>query len=179
MKKHFQFLITFVLLIYSIDSKSQEPEKLHRGEFASCGHNYNITTGFSHTKYNSFELSFGRSYNARWNAILEETFSLSEIGMEVLFFDQNKHYFAPKISCELIMFKIICLSRLNLLYYIEPNNSGSLKYRHEIGLSYRGFININYSYTFGLTNPNFLRSGSGINIQLNIPLGKRKRDSIC
>lgn len=98
--------------------------------------------------------------------------------MEILT-DKQKYFYAPKISCELDFYQIpICLSRLNLLYYINPNGEGSLKYRHEIGITYRGYINLNYSYTFGLTNKDFYKLGHGINLQLNVPLGKRKLDRV-
>ncbi len=171
---NFLFIIPAVLFA---QSDSIPKKKLHRSDLSSCGHNFIITPAYNRTKYNSFELSFGRSYSANWNAFLVETFGQYQVGIEVLT-NNDKIIYAPKFSAELSVFKIICLSRLNLLYYLNPDGEGSLKYKHEIGLTYRGYVNLNYCTTFNLTNKSYYDLGQGINLQLNLPLGRRKFDRI-
>lgn len=174
--------LTVTLLLLGNSSNGQTADsipknKLHGSDFSKCGHNFILTAGINRTNFTSYEISVGRSYSAEYNAVILETYSQYEIGMEILI-DQDKYFYAPKLSCELDVFKFICLSRLNLLYYINPNGQSSLKYRHEIGLTYRGYVNLNYSYTFGLTNKDFYKLGHGVNLQLNIPLGKRRQDRV-
>lgn len=176
--RFFSIIIFFLTKsLYGQTTDSIIKKKLHQSDYSRCGHNFILTTGISRTNFTSYEVSFGRSYSAEYNAVLLETYSQYEIGMEML--TDNKNYFyAPKISCELDIFKFFCLSRLNLLYYFNPYGDGSLKYRHEIGLTYRGYVNLNYSYTFNLTNKEFYKLENGINLQLNIPLGKRNTDRV-
>lgn len=178
------FLFSTALLLFgeqsngqTVQSDSIRNKKLHRSDLSRCGHNFIITSAYNRTNFNSFELSFGRSYSADWNAFLLETFSQYQVGCEALI-DNGKIIYAPKLSAELSAFKILCISRLNLLYYLNSSGQGSLKYRHEIGLTYRGYINLNYCYTFNLTNKSYYDLGHGLNIQLNIPIGHRKFDRI-
>jgi len=174
------FFIPVLLMTTGLSAQNDSllNKKLHGADYSRCGHNFVLIAGVNRSNFTSYELSFGRSYSAQYNALIPETFSQYAIGMDILT-DKDKLFIAPKISCELDFFPIpLCLSRLNLLYYIDPNGEGSLKYRHEIGLSYRGYVNLNYSYTLNLTNKDFYRSGHGINLQLNIPLGKRKIDRV-
>ncbi len=155
-----------------------KPKKeMHKSDYNKCGHNMNITTGVSFGKYTAFELSVGRSYSAYYNSPILETFSQYAFGMELLL-DTSGNVFAPKVSTELVILKAICISRLNLLYYIGPEGDASLKYRHEIGVSYRGFVSVNYAHTFNFTNKKFVPPGNSLNIQINVPLGKRKWDSV-
>lgn len=171
-------IFIFILPAFSFGQLDSIPKKkLHPSDLTRCGHNFIITPAYNRTKYNSFELSFGRSYSADWNAFLLETFRQYQVGIEVVT-DNNKIIYAPKISAELSAFKIICLSRLNLLYYLNPDGEGSLKYKHEIGLTYRGYVNLNYCIIFNLTNKSYYDLGQGINLQLNLPLGRRKFDRI-
>jgi hypothetical protein len=174
---NFLFLIFMLPTILFGQLDSIPKRKLHRSDFSRCGHNIIITTSYNRTKYNSFECSFGRSYSADWNAVLSESFGQYQLGLEALM-DGDKIIYAPKICAELSLFKIICISRLNLLYYLNPDGAGSLKYRHEIGLTYRGYVNLNYCMTFNFTNKLYYNLGQGLNLQINIPLGRRKFDRI-
>ncbi len=171
------FLIFILPTIAFGQSDSIPKRKLHRSDLSNCGHNFIITTAYNRTRYNSFECSIGRSYSAEWNAFLLETFGQYQLGIEALTTNE-KIIYAPKISVEISMFKIFCLSRLNLLYYINPDGEGSLKYRHEIGLTYRGYVNLNYCMNFNFTNNSYYDLGHGLNLQLNIPLGRRKFDRV-
>jgi hypothetical protein len=87
--------------------------------------------------------------------------------------------FAPKIFYELDPFlPPMCLSRVNLLYVTDFKGRGSLKYRHEIGFSFEGGFNVNYGYTFNLTNKSFFRTTHSLNLQWNIFVGKRNWENI-
>lgn len=171
--------VTLLISVHRLNAQldSIPKKKFHQSDLNRCGHNFIITSGYYRTNFNSFQLSFGRSYSANWNAFLLETFGQYQLGIEGLA-DNNRIVYAPKLSAELSIFKILCLARLNLLYYLNPNGEGSLKYRHEIGLTYRGYVNLNYSFTFNLTNKSYYDLGHGINLQLNIPLGPRRFDRI-
>ena len=146
---------------------------LHRSDFSQCGHNITLTTALHIANYSSAEISLSRGYS---NKGFIGTFSQYGLGIEFIY-THNRLIYLPKISCELDgLLPPICVSRMNLLYATDFGSNGSLKYRHEIGYSYRGIINITYSYTFNITEIHYLRMTHGINLQWNIFLGKRKWD---
>jgi hypothetical protein len=179
------FFLRVVAIAQDIDSTAiNKNTKLHRGE-TECGHNYIMTTGIHVGRYSSFELSFSRGYS--WSSGgYPGTFNQYGIGMEFYYYNkgiefhpnETKFVYAPKISFELDPFlPRLCLSRINLLYVTDFKNNSSLKYRHEVGLSLYGIVNLTYGYTFNLTNRNYLRLNHSINLQWNIFCGKRKYDN--
>lgn len=161
---------------------------LHRGDLVRCGHNLILIAGFHKQAYTAFELSFGRGYSSSagkhekeveiWKNRELAVFGQSAIGTEILVDSENLIY-APKISSELsLLFPPVCISRLNLLYYTDFKSTGSLKYRHEIGFTYMGRLNVTYGYMFAITNRDYYRSKHSINLQYNLFLGKRRFDLI-
>lgn len=175
----FVLLITFVLSMKCFGQGDTEGNSArHRADLVRCGHNYILTVAYHRTNFNVLECSLGRSYSAEWNTFLMETFSQYQIGWETTL-DKKEVIFAPKVSAELNAFKVLNLSRLNLLYYFDTKGNGSLKCRHEVGVTYRGFVTFNYQYTFNISgqlhNSDFKH---GVSVLFNIPLGKRKQDRI-
>jgi hypothetical protein len=147
-------------------------------------HNLIITTAIHFGNYSSFEISLSRGYS--WSSGgFPGSFNQYGIGME--FYNifpaesniiGNELIYAPKISFELDPFlPPICLSRLNLLYVTDFANNASIKYRHEVGFSYLGILNVNYGYSFNITNNDFVKVKHSVSIQWNIFWGERKWDN--
>lgn len=143
----FSFLLTAA---QTIDSAAQKSTKIEKPR-TDTGHNFMITIAFHSGTSCSYELSFSRGHSLTSGGY-PGYFNQYGGGIEVFHKDGNL-FFAPKIAYELDPFlPPMCLSRMNLLYVTDFKGNASLKYRHEIGFSFEGGFNINYGYTFNLTN---------------------------
>lgn len=148
------------------------------------GKNWIISPALHWSAYRSVELSISRGYS--WSSGgFPGTFSQYGLGLEAFYRPKtastpNMHSWvvAPKISCELDpLFPPLCLSRMNLLVLSDFKHNTSVKYRHEVGLSYLGIVNLTYGICFNLSRPDYLFCRHSLNLQWNIFAGKRNWDS--
>jgi hypothetical protein len=167
---------TFAQTDNASDSLKAQSTKKQRSE-KDTGRNLMLVVAYHSGISRSYELSVGKGHSVRTGGY-PGYFIQYGGGVEVFHY-RNDIAFAPKIFYELDPFlPPLCLSRLNLLYVTDFKGKGSLKYRHEIGFSAYGKYNINYGYTFNLTNKSFFRTTHSLNLQWNIFTGKRKWENI-
>jgi hypothetical protein len=143
----------------------------------STGRNIVVTIAYHSGTTKSYELSLSKGHTVETGGY-PGYFSQYGAGAE-LFYSGKIFFVAPKIFYELDPYlPPMCLSRMNLLYVTDFKNKGSLKYRHEIGFSLGGLFNINYGYTFNITNKEFCTTTHSLNLQWNFFIGGRKVESI-
>ena len=125
----------------------------------------------------SYEFSIGKGHSVRTGGY--PGYFIQYGGGAEVFQHKDEIAFAPKIFYELDPFlPPMCLSRLNMMYVTDFKGRGSLKYRHEAGFSFEGGFNVNYGYTFNLTNKEFFKTTHSLNLQWNIFAGRRKWEDI-
>lgn len=155
--------------------KAQSVKKLSSEKDA--GRNLMLVAAYHSGTCRSYELSIAKGHSVNTGGY--PGYFIQYGGGAEIFQYKNEAVVAPKIFYELDPFlPPMCLSRLNLLYVTDFKGKGSLKYRHEVGFSLGGNLNVNYGYTFNLTNKAFFRTTHSLNLQWNIFMGKRRWEHI-
>lgn len=174
MFRKFIFHFIFLLSSYLLSQESLKVSKLHSSDLSRCGHNFTYGFGYNYSQFHSVEIMLGRSYSAKWNALLIETFRQYQIGLDLVDYER-KFIVVPKLSYEFSFLKYINLIRSNLLYVASSN---TFLYRQEIGFTYKGYISLDYNYTFNLNNTLYKNTGHGFSIRSTLPFTKRNYDKI-
>lgn len=76
----FYCILFFTSVLFSQDSL--KVSKLHSFDLLRCGHNFTYGFGYNYSQFHSVEIMLGRSYSAKWNALLIETFRQYQIGFD-------------------------------------------------------------------------------------------------
>ena len=185
MKRTMKIAITMVLVLFMcISSAAQNKDSIQKAHAIAAqrkqaakdsGRNMVVTIAYHSGSTHSYELSLSKGHTVETGGY-PGYFMQYGAGVE-LFYKDKTVFAAPKIAYELDPYlPPICLSRMNLLYVTDFKKNGSLKYRHEIGFSLIGIVNINYGYTFSITHKEFCSTTHSINLQWNLFVGKRKVD---
>jgi hypothetical protein len=165
-------ILFFTRVLFAQDSL--KVSKPHSSDLSRCGHNFTYGFGYNYSQFHSVEIMLGRSYSAKWNALLIETFRQYQIGLDLVDYER-KFIIVPKLSYEFSFLKYINIIRANLLYVASSN---TFLYRHEIGFTYKGYISLDYNYTFSLNNTLYKNTGHGFSIRSTLPFTKRNYDRI-
>lgn len=167
-------ILIFIISFCSYSQDTLQTRIFHCSDISRCGHNYIYSLGFNYTRKPSLEIMLGRSYSAKWNAFLNETYRVYLFGIEVV--PYNNHYvISPKLSYEYSILKYLKIFRSNILYI--PTTHAFL-YRQELGYTFKGYICLDYSYTFLFNKNIFSNIGHGISLRTILPFSKRKYDRI-
>ena len=158
------------------DSLKAPSAKKQRSE-KDTGRNLMLVIAYHSGISRSYELSIAKGHSVRTGGY--PGYFIQYGGGAEVFQHKDEIAFAPKIFYELDPFlPPMCLSRLNLMYVTDFKGRSSLKYRHEVGFSFEGGFNVNYGYTFNLTNKKFFKTTHSLNLQWNVFVGKRKWENI-